>query len=362
MLGFSIFLGEKMTEETIAYIRKMKAFGFNGIFSSLHIPEDDVSKYRERLSDLSSLTKELEMELMVDISGTALEKIGLSTKDPAAILATGITGLRMDYHIENDTIAALSKQMKIALNASTITEKDVTELKAYQANFEQMEAWHNYYPRPETGLAKESFIEKNKWLKTLGFSVMAFTPGDEKLRGPLFQQLPTLEKHRNQHPLAGAIELLQHCYVDDVYIGDPAISIQTMSQFQHYFQEDIMQLHILKTPETAYEALILGQHMNRLDDAEAVIRSADARFRERVTISPEPSLTRTKGSVTIDNELYGRYMGEIQITKKDLPSDEKVNVIAKVSTEDLSLIDWIGPGQHFQLVTNKKSNDKGMKS
>ncbi len=39
---------------------------------------------------------------------------------------------------------------------------------------------------------------------------------------------------------------------------------------------------------------------------------------------------RKKGSVTLDNEQILRYMGEIQIMKRDLPADEKVNRVARV--------------------------------
>ena len=51
-----------------------------------------------------------------------------------------------------------------------------------------------------------------------------------------------------------------------------------------------------------------------------------------------------KGSITLDNEKYLRYMGEIQLTKYDLPADEKVNVVAKVIKEELPLINQIKAG------------------
>lgn len=47
-------------------------------------------------------------------------------------------------------------------------------------------------------------------------------------------------------------------------------------------------------------------------------------------------------------------MGEIQLTKRDLPSDEKVNLAAEVVNEDQSLINLIEPGYKFNLV------EKGM--
>src|SRR5699024_11291014 len=74
-------------------------------------------------------------------------------------------------------------------------------------DFTSIEAWHNYYPRPETGLDKLEFINMNKWLKEKGITVMAFVPGEGDLRGPLFEGLPTLEDHRYKHSLGSALEL-----------------------------------------------------------------------------------------------------------------------------------------------------------
>lgn len=71
-----------------------------------------------------------------------------------------MTGLRMDYHISNQQIAELSRKLSIALNASTITELDIQELREANAKIDHLEAWHNYYPRPETALDKSWYYEK----------------------------------------------------------------------------------------------------------------------------------------------------------------------------------------------------------
>lgn len=160
MFGFSIFMNDSLSEEKKQYIRQMASNGFVGIFTSMHIPEDDVSAYQKRLIELGSEAKKNKLELMVDISGEALERAGFSLEDLTPLKAIGVTGLRMDYHISNQQIADWSHQLKISLNASTITPKDIDELKEAEADFSQIEAWHNYYPRPETGLDKEWYQKK----------------------------------------------------------------------------------------------------------------------------------------------------------------------------------------------------------
>ncbi|GGC82756.1 DUF871 domain-containing protein [Enterococcus wangshanyuanii] len=349
MYGISVFLGEDLTEEIRTYIQEMSHVGVKGIFTSLHIPEENSELYAQRLKELGEIASKNEMKLMVDISGEALNRAGFSFESLEEITAIGVTGLRMDYAISNQKIAQVSQVMNVGLNASTITSNDVKELKHYKADFSNFEAWHNYYPRPETGLGSSSFSQKNQWLKESGFKVFAFVPGDDRLRGPLFQGLPTLERHRYEHPLAAMIELKERFAVDGVYIGDPMISKRTMRQLALYLEQDELVLEA-NDLGSRYYSMILGTHVNRQDDARDVIRSADARFKKIPTIEAEKLIIRTLGSVTIDNSSYGRYMGEIQVTKKDLPADEKVNVVAQIVTEDQALLKCINAGSKFKLI------------
>lgn len=351
MNGFSVFLGEDMDQRKIAYLYKMQKAGFKGIFTSLHIPEDDTTLYFERLKRLGKYAQELELKLMVDISGEALIKAGFSFENLEQLLDIGVTGLRMDYGISNKKIAEASKIIDIGLNASTITVKDIQELKKYGANFEHFEAWHNYYPRPETGLSDQFLIEKNNWLKKNDIKTFAFVPGNLQLRGPLKLGLPTLEQHRYKNPLGATIELKEEFGVDAVYIGDPEIDDRTINQFYYHEKERILLLEVESTGSDYY-SLVLGEHINRQDDARDVIRSAEARFKTVPEIVPEKEYIkkRTMGSVTIDNQLYERYMGEIQITKHDLKADPKVTVVAMVVDEDQSLIKTIHAGNKFRLV------------
>jgi len=355
MYGISVFLGDELTPKTIQYIKQMKTLGFDGIFTSLHIPEDDFTLYRKRLTELGAIAKAEGMKVMVDISGAALKRVGFSFDELDPLIEIGVTGLRMDYGITIEQMAHASHFVDIGLNASTVTLAEVAELKKYQADFSRLEAWHNYYPRPETGIGTASFNKKNSWLKELGLQVVAFVPGDGQQRGPIFAGLPTLEKHRGQNPFACALTLAAEETVDAVYIGDPAISKRTMNQFAQYQQQQTIVLEVAAS-DSRYLERILGNHTNRLDAARDVIRSEFSRTSEMfrkdqiATILPENTAPRPIGSVTIDNERYGRYMAEIQLTLSDLPQDEKVNVITQVVPQDQALLPLINGGQKFQLV------------
>lgn len=352
MFGFSIFLNQELSTETKDYIKTMAENGFSGIFTSLHIPEDDVTQYRKRLIDLGEVARENHLSVMVDISGDALKRAGFSFDRIAELEAAGITGLRMDYHISNQQIAKLSQEINVALNASTITEEDIAELKAANADFTHLEAWHNYYPRPETGLDKLWYQEKNEWLKSQGFTIQAFVPGNKNFRGPLYQGLPTLEEHRHIHPLAAALDLLAD--TDKVYLGDSGISERVLKQFSSYIKEKELLLHMDSLNEQS--EWVLGKHINRQDDARDVIRSAEARFKKIPQVDALPAVERAIGAVTIDNEKYLRYMGEIQIVKQVLPADKKVNVVGHIIEADQALIKKISAGHKFSLERVDKND------
>lgn len=350
MLGFSIYLNQDIDNEIEKYIRDMKKNKFEGIFTSLHIPEDNISLYKIRIIKLGEIAKELKLNLTVDVDEKSLNNIGYSFKNPEELIAKGVTCLRVDFGLTNQEIADLSNKIKVALNASTITNEDVEELKKLDANFHNLEAWHNYYPRPETGLSFSWYQEKNQELKNNGFKTMAFVPGDEILRGPLNQELPTLEKHRYKNPLKSAIELFNTTKTDLIYIGDSKLSTQLQAKFNKYFNEFILQLDVKLYKN--YPSCLNEIVHSRKDLSEKVVRIEEGRFNVDGIINPENIEERSIGKVTVDNVNYGRYMGEIQIAKTTLPKDEKVNVIGEVLAKDIDLLAEIKPGQ--KIILNKK--------
>lgn len=352
MFGFSIYLNQPLTDSKRVYIEEMAARGFQGIFTSLQIPEENSNEYKAYLTSLGAAARENHLELMVDISLESLSKAGFSLTNLEQVKAAGVTGLRIDGGINNQKIAELSQIMRVGLNASTITEEDILELQRSQADFQKIEAWHNYYPRPETGISAEFFAKKNAWLKELGLKTVAFVPGDVNLRQPLFEGLPTLEEHRKVTPLAGALDLFQ-LQTDSVYIGDEGLSQKAQEQFLMY-QEEQKILLFVEEVQAGYEQWVLRSHVNRKDVARDVFRSEQARLWGIKHVEEENCVKRVRGSITMDNQSYGRYLGELQIVKNDLAADSRVNVIGKVCREDLPLLQHLGSAQEIEIRKNKE--------
>lgn len=353
MFGISIYLSNQSPNELEKYIKKMKKIGCKSIFTSLHIPEDDHSLYRERLKHLGNLASLYGMELFADVSPKSLQYLGFNWKNADKLTAWGITGLRVDYGVGDEVVAELSRKMPIALNASTLTKESLLKLKAHGLQVSAVEAWHNYYPRPETGLDEQDFSIKNQLLQQEGIRIMAFIPGDNKKRGPLFQGLPTLEIHRNLTTFASFLDLKQRFEIDKIIVGDHSISEASYEQFKSYFEDEVILLRAFSyIKDKQLLSRLASIQSNRIDMARDVIRSAESRLMGNPgekRVEPNQTIERLLGSITMDNIHYGRYQGEIQITKRVLPADEKVNVLGRVIEEDLPLLDKIKGGTKFSI-------------
>lgn len=342
MLGFSINLGEPLTAQTHNYILKMRNVGFKGIFTSLQAPEQDSDQVLKGLTELKKLCHDLGLELVGDISKAGMKKLGLEA-DLTSLKSLGLTGVRIDAGFDNDEIAKISKEFRVALNASTISEEDVISLRENQADFDHLEAWHNYYPRPNTGLDREWMIERNKWLKSYGFKVMAFAPGDGIKRAPIFESLPTLEEHRNVSSFFASLALFK-MGLDYVFIGDCDLSNESFDQFSEYLNKKAILLHLTENNNIT-EQLVKHSWHQRADLSRDVIRLEEGRSRQLFSQAKLQAGKRSKGIITSDNEQYLRYEGELEIAKKDLPEDKRVNIVGKVADFDLPLLDIIGSNQ-----------------
>ncbi len=353
MTGISVYLSREKKEFNQKWIGKAAKNGFSAIFTSLHIPEEEPAHYKELLLDLGSQAQKNDMDLIVDISPDSFQHIGLDVKDVEQLSGWGVTGIRVDYGFSGEEIVDLSSRLKVFLNASTLTVKFLQELIRLGLNTENTIAAHNFYPRPETGLSRKYLIKKNKLLKQYNINTLAFVPGDDEKRQPLYQGLPTLEEHRYENPVNAYLDLTENCLTDFVFIGDPSITDKTLSTFK-LLTKGYISLRFTKVNEPTFDDFynyLEGKKSNRLDPARDVIRIEGSRvdLHSKSMLIPKNTVRRQKGAITIDNEKYGRYAGEIHIALKDLDEDPKVNVIGHIVQADIPLLDYIYGGTTFIL-------------
>lgn len=342
-LGFSVYLTsfEQQREELVA-----NAGSGAPVFLSLHISEEFSEDYCRRAEEICRWLSGQGYRIIADVSVKTVAQFG----EPDLIRLAermGIWALRVDYGFSVEEIAALAARIPVVLNASTTSPEDAARIAAAGP---LVMAMHNFYPRPETGLDDEFFLESTRALQAAGLKVLAFIPGDETLRGPIHEGLPTLERHRGLPPSACFADLAVRFGVDGIFVGDPGISRRERGRIARYCREGV--LEIPAELESGADGIYDRIFTCRPDSPAWIIRFAESReyscFGKQV--EPMNCLPRTRGSITVDNDGYGRYSGEVQLVRSDLPADSRVNVIGRLAEPWLLLADCVRRGEKFVLT------------
>lgn len=351
--GISAYIGlNQSLDATCNYLRLARHYGYTRLFTSLHIPEADAKQMLADFHSFINTAVNLGYSITADISPQALNVLGASISDLSSLKKLGLSTLRLDDGFSPADIAVitLSSGLEVELNASTMTPVVLHDIYTAKADFSKIRACHNYYPRPETGLSFELFAERCKLLRDYKIPVLAFIPSRSCPRGPIFAGLPTLEKHRLLPSQLAAKELLACQLVDGLLFGDPLATEEELASVAA-LKSDCIELQAATLPDlsAAEREILFGDHTNRIDPGEWVIRSQEARNICKAVIPARTAVLRLLGAVTIDNQNYLRYMGEMQILRCPMPADHRVNVVAQILPEETFLLSYIRPGGAFRL-------------
>lgn len=342
-LGFSVYVSSFAAQKEML----SRAAG-NGamVFLSLHISEEFSPSYCQQAEEVCHWLQSHDFRVIADVSTKTLAQF-VQTDLVLFAKKLGIWALRIDYGFSEEEICTIAAQMPVVLNASTTSKE--TAVRVAQAGNLVM-AMHNFYPRPETGLDEDFLYQSTKSLQQAGLKVLAFIPGDTVLRAPLHCGLPTLEKHRAQRPSACYVDLRLHYGMDGIFVGDPGISEEEQGYIMRYCTEQVLSIPAVLS--AGQQALYHRVFTNRLDAPTWMVRFAESRVYScfGAEVAPCNTVLRPRGSITLDNRLYGRYSGEIQLLRKDFDADEKVNVIGTVPEDAFLLMDCITRGSAFVLA------------
>lgn len=344
--GISLYLGTGIIKNT-EIIKKAKDAKVKYAFTSLHLPEENISDYNKEVEALLSLCKDAGIELIVDIGPRTIEKLGLP--DIYSLKNTPITHIRVDYGFTNQEIADLSKDFHIVFNASTLSIDDLESLRALKVDFSKFSGCHNFYPKPLTGLSVDKVREINNRLHNYGVKTIGFVPGDKERRGPLHLGLPTVEEHRNNDLLEAVLQLRSLGQCDIILIGDVDVKEETWTKLKH-LNENYIELEADIDEDYSYVRELI--HHDRPDSSEYIIRSQESRgyATQGKPFEKEGVKPRTKGSISVGNIEYLRYSGELEIARIDLEEEEKVNIIGHIRNEHLKYLSYIDEGMGFRLI------------
>ena len=401
-LGISLYPGlDSSQSENVKLLKKAASLGYTRLFTSSQVPECDQRVLQKDISYLLALAESLGFETIADVSPLTQSCFALSEVTPQALQKLHISTIRLDFGFSTEEMAALSREINIQLNASTIRSQQIVSLLKAGADFSHIDAQHNYYPRPHTGLSSETIQRQNSLLHRHEINSGAFLASCFGKRGPLFAGLPSMESLRSIAP-ADAAPILTALGCDSLIIADNRPDVKELERLadpetlaqanarysrkalppkeQHKTTEPLILRCRCLSEREEITKLLSHSFTNRPDPAADVIRASESRERTKdIFIPPERneeklmiekpkdsigtfmgpqalpgnrfSVLLPVGTVTLDNNNYGRYRGELQILTTVQPSDSRTNVIAQIIKEDLPLLSLISAETPFRLVT-----------
>ncbi|MDO4197397.1 MAG: MupG family TIM beta-alpha barrel fold protein [Erysipelotrichaceae bacterium] len=333
--GLSVYLNYK-DEDIYRVMEKAHKLGFEYIFTSLHIPEESYADYKTRFEKIISYCKENSLNLIADVSPKTLKLLKIDSFD--ILKDMGFEYLRLDFGFDSEELIELSRDFNLVLNASTFTDELYEELLHKGFDFGKVICCYNYYPKKYTGIARENVMERNDYFHVRNIRTMAFVQGDRHKRGPFFEGLPTCESQRNDDTFYNALYMQRIQGTDILVVGDFDISDKTFNRFENYSKGYIeVECKILN----GYEEYLGYVHHDRIDHSKYFIRSYESAYTHKTDkpVNPHKTLERHTGDICVSNRKYMRYNGELEIMLKDLPKDEKVNVIGHTDSNLLRFVD-----------------------
>ena len=165
-----------------------------------------------------------------------------------------------------------------------------------------------------------------------------------------------MENHRYKPAYLSAGELTATGMFDYIFFGDGNPSRTEMEQVQ-----EIVHHHCVSVPvyfnsrlnDALRQKLLNAVLKSRSDQPEFILRATQTRGLGPV--AAQPGLDRDKLCITLDNELSGKYEGELQIALKSMPGVEYATVIGQVDMLAENLISLIRYGKvAFRLVEAEK--------
>lgn len=338
--GISLYPGLGMPlDDMLQRLDEAAGLGVDRLFLSFHIPETDPAAFDRQVAPLLSRARELGLATVGDLV-------------PGKPVPADLTSLRLDDGFTPEAVAALQRDYPdrtLVLNASAVTEDQLEALQKAGVDFAKVEALHNFYPHPHTGISVPYFLKQNALLRRVGIPVGAFVASQAGKRGPLQEGLPTLEQDRHRSVSIGARQLAA-LGAGTLFIGDDGPSREELQALCR-LEEGVLELTLEVFQWRPYHD-ILATHVyeTRPEEAEEVIRTANSRALWKDVDIPEIPFRRCHpGDVTLDNDWYGRYAGELEICKTELPADKRVDVLGRIPAEEQFLLQYLTGGKKFRF-------------
>lgn len=360
-LGISIYPERSTFEKDKAYLDLAHQYGFKRVFTSLLQITEDKDKVLADFKQVVDYANSLEMEVMVDINPGLFDQLEISYDDLTFFHEMGAYGVRLDIGFTGQEEARMTRNpfgIKIEINMSTGTGY-VDNIMSYSPNVNNLLGSHNFYPHRYSGLGFEHFVMCTEKFTKYGINTMAFVNSHEADFGPWPTQdgLCSLEDHRDLEIGTQVKHLVLMGTIDDILVGNAYASEVELKAMSDAFFADYPSIKVEVAEDITddeKEVLFNNLHSYRGDRSEYILRSTMTRIKYKdLPFAAHNTVDMVKGDVLIDNLGYGQYKGETQIALKAMKNDGRVNVVGKISADELFLLDFLRPWSNFKLIENK---------
>jgi hypothetical protein len=352
-LGISIYPEHASLQENKDYIELAEKYGVKRIFSCLLSVEKSAEEVKAEFKELIDFAHAHGMEIIFDVAPYVFDRLGISYDDLSFFAEIGADGIRLDEGFDGITEANMTRNpygIKIEFNASSDTNY-VDNILSFKPYKDKMITCHNFYPMRYTGLGWEFFTKCSQKFKDLDLPVAAFIScADPEAFGPW----PNKDGLCNLPVSVAARHLFASGLVDDVIIAN---CFAGKEEFEELAKIDPSRLNFKLEEEyplsKAEKEIIYGykNHVVRGDLSDYLARSSQTRvIYKNESIAPQNTRDIVCGDVLIVNDLDGRYKGELQIARMDMPNDGTKNVAGHIPENERILMAFIEPWKAFKFI------------
>ncbi|MGX7417693.1 DUF871 domain-containing protein [Carnobacterium gallinarum] len=360
-LGISIYPERSTFEEDQAYLDLAHKYGYKRVFTSLLEIDGDADKVLGSFNKVVAYANSLGMEVMVDINPGLFTQLNISYDDLSFFHKMGAYGIRLDIGFTGQEEARMTRNpygIKIEVNMSSGT-KYIESIMAYSPNRENLLGSHNFYPHRYSGLEYNHFVYCSNQYRNHNLNTAAFVNSHAATFGPWPMQdgLCSLEDHRDLEIATQVKHFVLTDLIDDIIIGNAYASEEELKAMAEAFNADYpsVKVDLSETISDVERKVVLDElHSYRGDRSAYILRSTMTRIKyKNEAFPPHDTTDMTRGDLLIDNVDFGQYKGEMQIALKDMKNIGRVNVVGRVSEDELFLLEFLKPWSNFKLIDNK---------
>ncbi len=318
-----------------------------------------VPKFKEVLKYCSSLG----FEIVLDIAPNVIKVLNINLPSIDFFKELYVNTIRLDEKIGNGMekkILESYNDIELELNVSTSIEDLDEIIEECKEHLDRIKTSHNFYPQKYTGLPLDHFIKHSLHCKNKGLRVQAFITSQniDAVYGPwnVNEGLCSLEEHRELTSFTQAQHLKQLGCIDDISFGNSEASIEELENVS-LIKNDSVYLNIETVSDAQdIESEILfrfNNHFRRHDINEYTVRSTMSRVEysnKEIFAKNNNNVKQSFGEIYILNNGYERYKGEVHIVIKEMPYDNRKNLVARINKDSYCLLEKIRPGEKIIFI------------